>query len=54
MSENTENRFSAEELRKHQEEIGELFDADPNCWHVLDPECYSGIKCTKCNGWFCC
>ncbi len=31
----------------------ELYDADPNCEHVLDPNCVSGIRCTKCGGWFC-
>ncbi len=40
-------------LKKHQEKIGTLYDADPNCWHVLDPKCMSGVRCTKCPGWFC-
>lgn len=31
----------------------ELWDADPNCDHKLDPNCYSGIRCLKCPGWFC-
>ncbi len=31
----------------------ELHDADENCSHVFDPTCMSGIKCTKCGGWFC-
>lgn len=30
-----------------------LFDADPNCKHVIDYSGWSGIKCKKCNGWFC-
>ena len=32
---------------------GELWDSDPECKHVLDEECYSGIKCMKCGGWYC-
>lgn len=32
---------------------GKLYHADPNCKHELDPYCYSGIRCLKCNGWFC-
>lgn len=43
----------SEELRSHQDEIGELYDADPTCWHVLDEKCWSGVKCLKCGGWFC-
>jgi len=31
----------------------ELWDADPNCEHVLDPNCWSGVKCLKCKGWYC-
>lgn len=31
----------------------DLYDADPNCEHELDPNCWSGIKCLKCKGWFC-
>ena len=30
-----------------------LYDSDKNCDHVLDPNCWSGIKCLKCDGWFC-
>mgnify|MGYP000847438382 CR=1 FL=1 len=29
-----------------------LYDADPNCDHVIRSE-WSGIKCTKCKGWYC-
>ena len=32
---------------------GDLWDADPDCLHILDPSCYSGIKCLKCGGWYC-
>jgi hypothetical protein len=32
---------------------GELWDADPQCKHVLDEECHSGIRCIKCGGWYC-
>lgn len=31
----------------------ELWNADPNCDHVLDPNCWSGVKCLKCRGWYC-
>jgi len=30
----------------------ELFNADPDCDHEIE-ELWSGIKCKKCNGWFC-
>jgi hypothetical protein len=29
-----------------------LYDADPNCKHVIVEE-WSGVKCKKCDGWFC-
>ena len=31
----------------------DLWDADPNCDHELDPNCYSGVRCLKCSGWYC-
>lgn len=31
----------------------DLWGADPNCDHVLDPNCWSGIRCLKCQGWKC-
>lgn len=34
-------------------QVGELWDADPNCVHELDETCMSGIKCKRCRGWFC-
>lgn len=40
-------------LKKHQEKFGDLWDADENCWHEEDPNCFSGIRCIKCKGWFC-
>lgn len=30
----------------------ELYNADPNCKHVIK-QLMSGVKCTKCSGWFC-
>ncbi len=30
-----------------------LWQADPDCKHELDPNCWSGIRCLKCRGWFC-
>ena len=30
----------------------ELLEADPNCDHKII-NLWSGIKCKKCNGWFC-
>lgn len=30
-----------------------LWDADPECEHELDPNCWSGIRCLHCSGWFC-
>lgn len=29
-----------------------LYHADPNCEHDVQPQ-WSGVKCTKCTGWFC-
>ena len=29
-----------------------LYNADPNCKHNVDAQ-WSGVKCTKCSGWFC-
>lgn len=31
----------------------ELYDADPNCEHYVINASGGGIKCAKCNGWFC-
>lgn len=30
----------------------ELYNADPNCEHEIIL-LWSGIKCSKCSGWFC-
>ncbi len=30
-----------------------LWQADPDCEHKLDPNCWSGIRCLKCRGWYC-
>jgi hypothetical protein len=42
---------------RSEEDIAEeefLYDADPNCKHVIvSGDNYSGIKCSKCRGWFC-
>lgn len=29
-----------------------LYNADPDCDHDVQPQ-WSGVKCTKCSGWFC-
>ena len=31
----------------------DLWDADPTCKHNVVCAPGGGIKCTKCNGWFC-
>jgi hypothetical protein len=31
---------------------GELYDADPNCEHEVVAQ-WSGVKCSKCSGWYC-
>ena len=31
----------------------ELHDTDPNCKHFVIGAAGGGIKCVKCNGWFC-
>lgn len=30
-----------------------LFNADPNCEHKIEAQPSGGIRCVKCNGWFC-
>lgn len=32
---------------------GELYNADPNCKHIIVAQLSGGVKCTKCGGWFC-
>jgi len=32
--------------------VEELFNADPNCNHEV-VALWSGVKCSKCSGWFC-
>lgn len=52
MSENKEP--SKDEEKPESKDLGEdLYDADPNCKHKVVPNGYSGVMCTKCNGWFC-
>jgi hypothetical protein len=34
------------------EEVEELWDADPSCKHEII-EKMSGIACKHCNGWYC-
>lgn len=29
-----------------------LYNADPNCTHRVEAQ-WSGVKCVKCNGWYC-
>lgn len=42
------------ELKRHQEYFGELWGADPACWHEEDlSNNRGGVKCKHCNGWFC-
>lgn len=31
----------------------ELYNADENCEHDIQPASGGGVKCTKCSGWFC-
>ena len=31
----------------------ELWDADESCEHDYAPLGWSGVKCTKCGGWYC-
>lgn len=31
----------------------ELYNADENCEHDIQPAIGGGVKCTKCSGWFC-
>ena len=40
----------AEDKAKESSEV--LYDADPDCDHEI-VTLWSGIKCSKCPGWFC-
>ena len=40
-------------LEENNKEFGELYDADPLCYHELDENCFSGIRCKHCLGWYC-
>ena len=43
-------------LLSHKEENtydDELWDSDENCDHNIIDAPGGGVKCTKCNGWFC-
>lgn len=33
--------------------FNELYDADPNCIHVVRGGWGGGLHCEKCKGWFC-
>ncbi len=48
-----EELFQIEQGYKPMDDDEFLYDADPNCNHVHDPNCYSGIRCHKCGGWYC-
>lgn len=43
------------DMNEEVEEIDSdmLYDADPDCQHVIESADGGGIKCTKCSGWFC-
>ncbi len=41
-----------EPLEEDEDEAEELFDADPTCEHDVRAQ-QSGVKCSKCSGWFC-
>ena len=32
---------------------GPLYDANPDCKHKFDRNCFSGVRCLKCSAWFC-
>ncbi|MEW5569658.1 hypothetical protein [Rossellomorea marisflavi] len=31
----------------------ELWNADEDCEHELNPNCWSGVRCLHCGGWYC-
>lgn len=47
----TKRELAVEQYMAEYEE--ELWDADPDCEHEIVEASGGGIKCTKCNGWFC-
>jgi hypothetical protein len=44
------DKDAAQEINWRNEE---LWDADPNCKHNVIDAPGGGVKCTKCDGWFC-
>ena len=40
-------------LPEPPDEKEELWDADPNCQHEIVASAGGGVRCKKCNGWFC-
>lgn len=42
-----------EEFSADTDDLGELWDADPDCEHDIKPAFGGGVNCTKCGGWFC-
>lgn len=54
--------YEKQELNRRRRELDkalcdegedELWDADSNCNHNIVEDDSGGIKCTKCEGWFC-
>lgn len=48
-----EEYVGAEEDKTVKGYADELYDADPNCDHVIVNAPGGGVKCEKCSGWFC-
>ena len=45
--------FMEQRAAELKAEMDELWEADPNCKHDIQPARGGGVKCTKCSGWFC-
>lgn len=43
----------AEQKRMDRANAEELYNADPDCEHNIVSASGGGVKCTKCNGWYC-
>lgn len=49
---NTPDPPKSDKKPQHVYYDGQLFDADPTCNHDIRP-LWSGVRCSKCKGWFC-
>jgi hypothetical protein len=49
----TAKNIMSDEFETNELKTEDLWDADPDCKHERDENCWSGIRCKHCGGWFC-